>query len=68
MNGVALCMTFTEPMGVIAPIALVPTGGSAGGTLAAASNGGSLGLVGGGRGDCGWLERERTRDDVLLLD
>lgn len=68
MNGVALCMTFTELMGVTAPIALVPTGGSADGILAAASNGGGLGLVGGGRGDCGWLERERTRNDVLLLD
>jgi len=29
MNGVALCMTFTELMGVTAPIALVPAGGSA---------------------------------------
>lgn len=36
-----------------------PDGGSAGGALAAAvSNGGGLGLLGGGRGDRGWLDRE----------
>jgi len=41
------------------PIALAPMGGMSGGALAAAvSNGGGLGLVGGGRGDRGWLERE----------
>ncbi len=34
-------------------------GGSAGGALAAAvSEGGGLGLVGGGREDAGWLDRE----------
>jgi nitronate monooxygenase len=41
------------------PIALAPMGGSAGGALAAAvSEGGGLGLVGGGRGDPAWLDRE----------
>jgi nitronate monooxygenase len=41
------------------PIALAPMGGVAGGELAAAvSNGGGLGLVGGGRCDRDWLERE----------
>jgi nitronate monooxygenase len=50
---------FTELLGVAHPIALAPMGGSAGGALAAAvSNGGGLGLVGGGRGDLKWLERE----------
>ena len=55
----ALRTAFTELMGVEAPMALAPMGGSAGGALAAAvSNGGGLGLIGGGRGDRGWLERE----------
>jgi nitronate monooxygenase len=55
----ALRTTFTELLGVAHPIALAPMGGSAGGALAAAvSNGGGLGLVGGGRGDAAWLERE----------
>jgi nitronate monooxygenase len=50
---------FTELMGIQAPIALAPMGGSAGGAVAAAvSNGGGLGLVGGGRGELDWLERE----------
>lgn len=50
---------FTELFGITHPIALAPMGGSAGGVLAAAvSNGGGLGLVGGGRGDAEWLERE----------
>jgi nitronate monooxygenase len=41
------------------PIALAPMGGSAGRVLAGAvSNGGGLGLVGGGRGDWAWLDRE----------
>ena len=40
-------------------MALAPMGEVAGGALAAAvSNGGGLGLVGGGRGDRSWLERE----------
>ncbi len=50
---------FTELLSVKHPIALAPMGDVAGGALAAAvSNGGGLGLVGGGRGDRGWLERE----------
>jgi nitronate monooxygenase len=41
------------------PVVLAPMGGASGGALAAAvSNGGGLGLVGGGRGDPGWLDRE----------
>ena len=52
----ALRTRFTELFAVAHPIALAPMGASAGGALAAAvSNGGGLGLVGGGRGDpCGW--------------
>lgn len=50
---------FTGLFGIQHPIALAPMGGSAGGALAAAvSNGGGLGLVGGGNGDPGWLARE----------
>jgi len=55
----ALTTAFTELFAVPHPIALAPMGGSAGGALAAAvSEGGGLGLVGGGRGDPGWLGRE----------
>ncbi len=55
----ALHTAFTELFGIRSPIALAPMGGSAGGALAAAvSNGGGLGLVGGGRQDRAWLERE----------
>jgi hypothetical protein len=55
-----LCTAFTEFFAVQHPIALAPMGGSAGGALAAAvSNGGGLGLLGGGNGwDRDWLERE----------
>ncbi len=54
--------TFTDLLGVAHPIALAPMGGVAGGSLAAAvSDGGGLGLVGGGRGDRAWLERELSR-------
>jgi nitronate monooxygenase len=57
----ALRTAFTELFGISSPIALAPMGGSAGGALAAAvSNGGGLGLVGGGREDRAWLERELT--------
>ena len=50
---------FTEYFAVRHPIALAPMGFSAGGALAAAvSNGGGLGLLGGGRGDRDWLARE----------
>ena len=51
--------SFTEALAVQHPIALAPMAGSAGGALAAAvSNGGGLGLVGGGRGNRDWLARE----------
>jgi len=54
-----LSTPFTELLSVEHPIALAPMGGSAGGALAAAvSNGGGLGLVGGGRGDRDRLEPE----------
>jgi nitronate monooxygenase len=54
-----LSTAFTEFFGLQHPIALAPMGGSAGGVLAAAvSNGGGLGLLGGGNGDVDWLERE----------
>jgi len=55
----ALRTAFTRVMSVEHPIVSAPMGGSAGGALAAAvSNGGGLGLVGGGRGDRDWLARE----------
>ena len=54
-----LYTAFTELFGITHPIALAPMSGSAGGALAAAvSNGGGLGLAGGGYGDRDWLERE----------
>jgi nitronate monooxygenase len=54
-----LSTAFTELLGIQHPIALAPMGGSAGGALAAAvSEGGGLGLVGGGREDSSWLDRE----------
>jgi nitronate monooxygenase len=50
---------FTEMLQIECPIALAPMGGSAGGVLASAvSNGGGLGLVGGGRCEVDWIERE----------
>ena len=50
---------FTELLGIEHPIALAPMGGEAGGALTAAvSNGGGLGLLGGGNPDWGWLARE----------
>jgi nitronate monooxygenase len=50
---------FTELFSLTHPIALAPMGGISGGALAAAvSNGGGLGLIGGGRSDPDWLERE----------
>jgi nitronate monooxygenase len=54
-----LATAFTEMFSLQHPIALAPMGGSAGGALAAAvSNGGGLGLLGGGSGNPGWLDRE----------
>lgn len=60
MAVMALGTAFTEFFSLQHPIALVPMGGSAGGALAAAvSNGGGLGLLGGGNGwDRDWLDRE----------
>ena len=59
MAAMALSTAFTEFFSLQHPIALAPMGGSAGGALAAAvSNGGGLGLLGGGNGDLGWLARE----------
>jgi nitronate monooxygenase len=50
---------FTELFSLHHPIALAPMGGASGGALAAAvANAGGLGLVGGGRQDPGWLDRE----------
>jgi nitronate monooxygenase len=55
----ALRTTLTELFSIQHPVVLAPMGGSAGGALAAAvSNGGGLGLVGGGRGHHDWLDRE----------
>src|ERR1700722_2082514 len=51
--------SFTDMLSVPHPIALAPMGGSAGGALAAAvSNGGGLGLIGGGRSGIDWIDRE----------
>ena len=59
MAAMGLCTAFTEFFSLRHPIALAPMGGSAGGALAAAvSNGGGLGLLGGGNGHPGWLARE----------
>jgi hypothetical protein len=49
----------TEIFGIDHPIVLAPMGGVAGGALAAGvSEGGGLGLVGAGRGDLEWLDRD----------
>src|SRR6266851_6765619 len=59
MAAMVLSTAFTELFSLRHPIALAPMGGSAGGALAAAvSNGGGLGLLGGGNGDPDWLARE----------
>ena len=51
-----LSTKFTQIMGVRHPVVSAPMGGSAGGALAAAvSNGGGLGLIGGGRSDMAWI-------------
>src|SRR5690348_7783457 len=56
---VAIRTSFTELFHVDHPLVLAPMGGVSGGALAAAvSEAGGLGLVGGGYGDRGWLERE----------
>ena len=59
MKAMTLRTAFTKLFSLQHPIVLAPMGGSAGGALAAAvSEGGGLGLVGGGRGDPAWLDRE----------
>jgi nitronate monooxygenase len=59
MGSMALHTAFTELFSLQHPIALAPMGGASGGALAAAvSNGGGLGLVGGGRQDPGWLDQQ----------
>jgi nitronate monooxygenase len=59
MGGMTLRTAFTELFSVQHPIALAPMGGASGGALAAAvSNGGGLGLVGGGRADPGWIDQQ----------
>ena len=48
-------------LGIEHPVLLAPMAGVSGGALAAAvSRAGGLGLIGGGYGDGGWLEREFT--------
>jgi nitronate monooxygenase len=55
----ALRSAVTEMFGIDHPVVLAPMGGVAGGRLAAAvAEGGGLGMIGGGQGDRGWLERE----------
>lgn len=57
--GMPLRTALTAMLGIAHPIVLAPMGGVAGGALAAAvSEGGGLGLVGAGRGDLDWLDRE----------
>ena len=59
MEVMTLRTAFTDLLSLQYPIALAPMGGASGGALAAAvSNGGGLGLVGGGREEPGWLDRE----------
>jgi nitronate monooxygenase len=49
----------TDKFGIEHPIVLAPMGGVAGGRLAAAvAEGGGLGMIGGGRGNAEWLQRE----------
>ena len=49
----------TEKLGIRHPVLLAPMGSIAGGRLAGAvSEGGGLGLIGGGYGERDWLERE----------
>lgn len=52
----------TEMFGIDHPVVLAPMGDVAGGALAAAvSEGGGLGVIGAGRGDLTWLNRECER-------
>jgi nitronate monooxygenase len=55
----ALRTALTSMFGIDHPVVLAPMGGVSGGALAAAvSEGGGLGLIGAGRGDGQWLDRE----------
>jgi nitronate monooxygenase len=55
----ALRTALTTMLGIDHPVVLAPMGGVAGGALAAAvSEGGGLGMIGAGRGDLAWLDRE----------
>lgn len=55
----ALLSAFTDMFEIDHPIALAPMGGVAGGRLTAGvAEGGGLGMIGGGRGNRDWLERE----------
>lgn len=55
----ALRTKLTQRLGIQHPILSAPMAGVAGGRLAAAvTAAGGLGLIGGGYGDAGWLERE----------
>ncbi|BCK58925.1 NAD(P)H-dependent flavin oxidoreductase [Nocardia wallacei] len=59
----ALTTAFTEYMSIPYPIALAPMGGVAGGALAAAvSEGGGLGMIGGGSGD-----RDQLAPELALV-
>jgi nitronate monooxygenase len=54
-----LSTAFTKMFSLRYPIALAPMGGTAGGALTASvSNGGGLGLLGGGSEDLHWLDHE----------
>ena len=58
----SITTAFTELLAVRHPVVLAPMAEVAGGELAAAvSNAGGLGLVGGGRAEPAWLDRELTR-------
>ena len=58
-NRVTIRTPFTDLFALRHPIALAPMGDVAGGRLAAAvSNGGGLGMVGAGRGNQDWMDRE----------
>lgn len=60
-SSMALRTALTTMLGIDHPVVLAPMGGVAGGTLAAAvSEAGGLGLIGAGRGDLNWLDRECT--------
>jgi nitronate monooxygenase len=58
----AITNRLTYILGIDHPVVLAPMDIVSGGSLAAAvSHAGGLGLIGGGYGDAGWLDREWTR-------